>query len=184
MNIQTFFKKHWSNILFVLVVFLFIHPASKEVILRTIAFSPAESSKLEKLESYQWRLHGLNTDHLEFKTLQGKVIFVNFWATWCPPCRAEMPMIQDLYNAYKDDVSFVFVTNESKQEVAAFFQKYGYELPVYNSKTVIPGALSKTNSIPATYIIDKEGVIRVYEVGAVDWNSTKTRTLIENLLNE
>lgn len=184
MNLQAFIKKHWSNILFFTAIVLLLHPTSKEFILRTIAFSPSESSKLQRIENYHWSLEGLNADDLEFVDLKGKVIFVNFWATWCPPCRAELPMIQELYNDYKNKVVFVFLTNESEQEVATFFQKYGYDLPVYNIKTKIPNALAKTNSIPATYIVDKAGQIRVEEVGAVDWNSAKTRALIDKLLSE
>ncbi len=149
-----------------------------------MAFSPSESVSEEKIENYNWQLKGLNTKSLNFGKLKGKVVFVNFWATWCPPCRAELPMIQALYDDYKDKVAFVFVTSETAEEVNTFFYDYNYELPVYNSSSKIPQQLAKTNSIPATYIIDKKGRIRVDEVGAVDWNSEATRELIEQLLTE
>ena len=184
MNIQVFFKKHWSNLLFIIAVILLLHPTSKEILLRTIAFSPSESVSEEKIENYNWQLEGLNTKSLNFEELEGKVVFVNFWATWCPPCRAELPMIQALYDDYKDKLAFVFVTSESVEEVHTFFYDHNYELPVYNSSSKIPQQLAKTNSIPATYIIDKKGRIRVEEVGAVDWNSDTTRALIEQLLTE
>ena len=177
-------KKHWSNIVLVFVVLLLINPSLKEWFLRTIAFSPSFNSEQEELSSYAWELHGLNTDNFSFDDAKGKVVFVNFWATWCPPCRAELPSIQNLYATYKDDVVFVFVTQEPKEVVVDFFEKNNYDLPVYNAASRIPAQFATTNSIPATYVLNKEGKIVLSKVGAADWDSDKTKDKINQLLSE
>ncbi len=179
-------KKTISNIIFTIAIVVLIYPPTRVWVMRQIAFSPGVESveDREQISTYQWNLRGVNTSDINFETLKGKVIFVNFWATWCPPCKAEMPMIQKLYNDYKDKVAFVFVTNENRETVQSFFEKNQYHLPVYNAISIPPKELTKSNSIPASYLIDKSGDIVVYKVGAADWNSRKTRMLIDNLLTD
>ena len=177
-------KKHWSNIIFVILIILFLNPSSKEWFIKTISFSPSLNSKVIRIQNPTWSLNGLNTDNINFADFSGKVVFVNFWATWCPPCRAEMPALQNLYDSYKNKVVFLFVTNESLVEVEPFFKKYSYDLPVYNSLTRIPKELNTTNNIPATYIINKKGEIVLSKTGAVSWDSSKSFEMIDGLLSE
>ena len=129
-------------------------------------------------------MKGLNTNSVDFNQLKGMVIFVNFWATWCPPCRAEMPMIQELYNEYKDKIEFVFVTSESWETVEKFYKANEYKLPTYNSVSTPPKTFTETNSIPATYLIDKEGNILISKTGAANWSSDKVKKLLDKLLLE
>ena len=126
-------KKSISNILFVIAVIVLLYPPSCEWFMRQIAFAPSveKIENSEKIDTYNWQLEGLNAENINFNELKNKVVFVNFWATWCPPCRAEMPMIQELYNDYKDKIEFVFVTNESWETVEKFYLKYNYNLPIY-----------------------------------------------------
>lgn len=177
-------KKSISNIIFIIAVAALLYSPSREWVMRQIAFAPSvkDVEKSEKMSSYDWNLKGLNTDNINFKELGNKVIFINFWATWCPPCRAEMPMIQKLYDDYKDKVAFVFVTNEDWGKVEGFFNKNDYDLPVYNSVDVPPNSFTKTNSIPATYLIDKKGNILISKTGSADWNSSKVRNLLDELI--
>ena len=179
-------RKSISNIIFVIAIAVLLYPPSREWVMRQIAFAPSvenvESS--EKIDTYNWQLKGLNAESINFSELEDKVVFVNFWATWCPPCRAEMPMIQELYNDYKDKVSFVFVTNESWEKVEKFYIKNEYNLPSYNSQSLPPKKLTETNSIPATYLIDKEGKILISKTGSANWNSTKVRNLLDKLILE
>ena len=178
--------KSISNIIFVIVLAVMLYPPTREWVMRQIAFAPSvkkiESS--EKIDTYNWQLNGLNTESINFSELENNVVFVNFWATWCPPCRAEMPMIQNLYNDYKDKVSFVFVTNESWETVEKFYIKNEYNLPSYNSQSLPPNKLTETNSIPASYLIDKEGNILISKVGSANWNSNKVRNLLDKLILE
>ncbi|PHQ56294.1 MAG: thiol-disulfide oxidoreductase [Lutibacter sp.] len=177
-------KKTISNILFIMLVAMLLYPPTREWGMRQIAFAPSieNAENTESIDSYHWELKGLNTPTINFKELEGKVVFINFWATWCPPCRAEMPMIQNLYNDYKDKIAFVFVTNEDWNTVSTFFGKKGYDLPIYNSISRPPQKFTETNSIPASYLIDKKGAILISKVGAADWNSKKVRNLLDELI--
>ena len=184
--IKLFSKKSMSNILFVIAIGLLLYPPTREWGMRQIAFSPTvkSSDNTEVVSTYNWELKGLNTTNANFSELKNEIIFVNFWATWCPPCRAELPMIQKLYDDYKGKVKFIFITNEDWTTVAKFFKDKGYDLPVYNSLSAPPNNFTKTNSIPATYLIDKKGNILISETGAADWNSTKVRKLLDDLISK
>ena len=179
-------RKRISDIVFAIAIVALIIPTSREWILRQFAFSPSLNAidEMPQLASYNWQLKGLNTDNYQFEEARGKVVFVNFWATWCAPCRAEMPMIQKLYDDYKDKVEFIFVTTDTETEIRDFFAKNSYELPSYNSLTAAPEVFRKTNSIPASYLVDKSGKVVIDKVGAADWNSKKIRSLIEELIKK
>lgn len=179
-------KKRISDIVFVIVIAAMIIPTSREWIMRQIAFSPSvnDIEEMEQLSSYNWQLKGLNTADFNFEEARGKVVFVNFWATWCPSCRAELPMIQALYNDYKDKVTFVFVTSDSKLEIQEFFAKTDFDFPNYNSLTRPPEIFTRTNKIPASYLVDKEGNVVIDKVGAADWNTKKIRNLIDELIKK
>ncbi len=101
--------------------------------------------------------------------LRGKTVVMNFWATWCPPCRAEMPALEALYQEYKDrDVLVLGVdVRESPDKVRPFIQKYGYSWIFVQD---VSGAVSRTygiRAIPTTFFIGKEGLIREVSIGAM-----------------
>ncbi|MEM7187807.1 MAG: TlpA disulfide reductase family protein, partial [Bacteroidota bacterium] len=106
---------------------------------------------------------------------------INFWATWCPPCVAEMPSLQNLYDEYGDRVDFYFVSMESEEKINKFMEKKGYNFPVYIPKQQIPQTI-RGNSLPTTYVISKKGGIVVDKVGAADWDSRATKELLNGLL--
>jgi len=183
---KLFSKKVLSNVLFVIAIGFLLYPPTREWGMRQIAFAPSVNNveETEIINSYNWELNGVNTQSVNFNKFEDKIVFVNFWATWCPPCRAELPMIQKLYNDYKDKVVFVFVTNENWNTVKPFFDKNEYDLPVYNSSTRPPQKFTEVNSIPASYLIDKKGNILISKVGAADWNSNKVRNLLDDLISK
>lgn len=135
------------------------------------------------LDSYQWKLTDLENRSFDFEDQRGRIVLVNFWATWCPPCVAEMPSMQDLYNDYGDKVTFMFVTSDDRQKVLNFLKRKNLDLPVYYPASETPKTL-KSKLLPTTYIIDREGKIVVAETGAADWNSNETRALIDGLLSQ
>ena len=107
---------------------------------------------------------------------KGKPVFINFWASWCPPCKVEMPFIQQAYEKYNDQVVFLGVNltfNDSKAEAIQFMKDNGYQMPLLfdenpdQSKTI--AALYRANSIPTSVFIDKEGVIQNIHLGAMDY---------------
>lgn len=181
-------KKHftWSNILFIILIGLLLYKPSKAWIIRQISFSPSveKVSESKQLTNYNLQLRGLNVSDINLQKAEGKVVFVNYWATWCPPCIAEMPSIQKMYNDYKDKVVFLFITQDSWQKVSAFYQENSYNLPTYHLASYPPELLNQSNQIPATYVLDKNGYIRIFKTGAADWNSSSFRKTLDELINE
>ncbi|WP_226294267.1 TlpA family protein disulfide reductase [Aquimarina algicola] len=150
---------------------------------RIFSFSPGvvEVDDRTQVKSYDWKLHGVNTESINFNEAKNKVILVNYWATWCPPCIAEMPSLQELYNDYKDDVVFLFVTTDDDPELNKFMKNKNYNYPIYRSLSEAPKPFDGT-SLPTTYLIDKNGTIVIDKIGAADWNSNKVRKTIDDLL--
>lgn len=183
---KNWWQKQWPNILFLIVLALFIIPQTRKPIQVTInrvfSFSPdtIDEKDQPQLTDYNWHLQGLNGKQINFMQSQNKTVVLNFWATWCPPCVAEMPSLQSLYNDYYDQVDFYFVSNEKQGVIYKFLSKNDYQLPVYKALAQQPKPL-QASSLPTTYIIDKNGNIHVQKVGAADWNTEKVRKLLDDL---
>lgn len=171
----------------VLVLYLFTPLGFyvKVYVNRIFAFNPTpvEERQREHITSYDWTLKDLENNDFHFEAVKGKVVFINFWATWCPPCVAEMPAMQELYDAYGDKVVFLFVAEDQQKRVETFLDKKDYTMPVYYEMSTTPKQLF-SKSIPATYIIDREGEIVVAKTGAANWNSTEIRKLLDKLLSQ
>jgi len=184
-----FLKKNWGNILFVIAISLLLIPQTglpiKVLMSRIMAFSPSEVNPKEadELEDFDWNLRHVDGTTMNFSKSKGKVVLVNLWATWCPPCIAEMPSLQKLYYIYGDKVDFYFVSSETPERLQRFLQKKGYDFPVY-IETESPPELLQTRSIPTTYLISKEGKIVMNETGAANWNSEKVHVIIDALLQQ
>ena len=182
-------KKQWTNIAFILgLILILFTPVGfhARVIVGRLLSTSAAVLKTElqmPVENYDWQLIDTKGNDFNFMDAKGKVVLVNFWATWCPPCVAEMPSLQALYNNYKEEVVFIFVAQDKVEKVSAFIEKKGYTLPVYYSKTEAPSVLT-SKTIPTTYVINKEGKIIIAETGVADWNSDKTRKMLDVLLAE
>lgn len=183
---QDFFKKHWSNILFVIVILLVLIPQTRQPIQiglnRIIAFSPSEIDEGEQeiLKDYEWFLKNENDKTVNFSRSKGKVILVNYWATWCAPCLAEMPSLQELYSDYKDEVEFYFISSESPDIVNSFLEQENYTLPSYFFLSTPPEVL-KSSSLPTTFLIDKKGKLVMKKTGAANWNSKTVRATIDKI---
>ncbi|MEM7485342.1 MAG: TlpA disulfide reductase family protein [Bacteroidota bacterium] len=182
-------KNQISNIVWILVIVLILFtPVGFHLRVfagRIFAGSPdiVLNEEKQKLIDYDWQLLDLNGNILNFEEKKGRVILLNFWATWCPPCIAELPSLVKLYADYQDEVVFAFVANDDQDKVVSLLNKKGYEFPVFFEATDIPSVLSH-KSIPTTYVIGKSGKIVVAEHGAADWNSENTRNLLNKLLLE
>lgn len=182
-------KKHFniSNLFFVLGLIFLLYTPSRIWLIRQISFSPSveEVTNTNKIVTdYNWALKGLNTSDVNFSEFKGEVVFVNFWATWCPPCIAELPSVQSFYNDYEGKVKFVFISNESWPEINSFFKDESYDLPAYHYEHRPLAGLPEVKSIPRTFVIDKKGNIRVDKSGAANWNSKSLRGQIDELLKE
>ncbi len=186
-------KKKWysiaSDIVFVVLVILLLVPSSRtEITSLFINLTSISPSKLEEEDQYNlseqalnWRLLNMEGEAVSFKELtNGKPVFVNLWATWCPPCVAEMPGIQKLYEEYGHKVNFVIVSDESRAKVRSWAKEKGFvNLPFYQNKNVPYDFYSP--SIPTTYIIDKAGKVVLSKKGVAKWNSGRIQDLLDQL---
>ena len=134
-------------------------------------------------EELQWSLVTLDGRRVTLGDYRRKVVFINFWATWCPPCRAEMPGIEKLYKEYGDRVVFLMIAGDTPQKVKAYIGSNGYTFPVLIQSSAAPPAL-RSRSIPTTFIIDREGNIVLRHKGASKWNARKIKRLLDKLLEE
>ncbi|MFA0963135.1 TlpA family protein disulfide reductase [Roseivirga sp. BDSF3-8] len=120
---------------------------------------------------------------------EGKVVFLNFWATWCPPCVAEIPGIDKLQqDMASDKIAFMLVnTDNDEQKMKAFLKRKDYEdLPVYRpfpSVNQIPASY-RTGAIPTTIVIDKDGYIRLRQEGMADFDTDEFRQFLTELAEQ
>ena len=106
---------------------------------------------------------------LKLSDLRDKPVYLNFWATWCPPCVKELPHIQAKYEQYKDKINFVAISLDGEQEAPAqFIPSRGYTFPVgYGNEREISRAYN-VEAIPMSFIIDTNGVVKAKIVGSMD----------------
>lgn len=183
-------KSHINNILFLVIIAVLVIPQTRKPIqiflnkgLALISPSVESKEKQTTLKDYDWKLKDEDGNVFNFESTKGKVVFVNFWATWCPPCIAEMPSIQKLYADYQDKVVFLFVTSDFYSDINPFLDKHKYTFKVYRPLDGSTG-LFDVPTIPRTFLIDKNGNIVINESGAANWNSDNVRSTIEGLLKE
>ena len=181
-------KSTVKNIVYVIIIGLLIIPQTRQkiqvgihTIIAKLSPSIEKVTNANLVSSYNWELKDLEDNTYNLKESQGKVTLVNIWATWCPPCIAEMPSIQALYNDYSDKVEFVLVSNEKKEVITSFLKKKNFNFKTYRSFTEAPTTFN-VKSIPRTFLLDKEGKIIIDESGAANWNSKSVRETIDKLL--
>jgi thiol-disulfide isomerase/thioredoxin len=186
---KKFIKKNWSNVIFLVLIILLVFPQTRMPIQvglqRLISFSPSEIKvdDREHLTDYKWNLTSLDAERIDFSQSKGKIVLINYWATWCPPCVAEMPDLQELYTTYSDQVDFYFISSEEKEKLENFLTKKNYSLPVYIQTEKSPDLL-ETTSLPTTFLISKTGEIIMRKTGAANWNSDSVHEIIDKLLKE
>ena len=119
--------------------------------------------------------------------LKDKIIFLNFWASWCGPCKEEMPSIETLYQRYKQR-DFVFLTisvdYEGPEPVRKFIEKHRYRFPVLLDPKGKTLDLFEISKIPATLIIDRKGKMIGRVIGPRNWSSPEVFSLVDQMLND
>jgi len=179
------------DVLFWLLLVLLIVPGPRKVIATNVnrvfllVKGPGVLSEEKQVEvtdlDYHWVLGTSRSEPYFLSDMRGQVVFLNFWATWCPPCVAELPEIEKAYQKHKNQVTFLLVTNEKPEVVEAFLEKHGYDLPVFYPGTPAPEVFN-VKALPTTFIISREGNIVARKTGASNWDSRATDRLFENLL--
>lgn len=120
----------------------------------------------------------------ELTAMKGRVVFVNFWATWCPPCRAEMPSIMRLSQkmAGKPFTLVTILMNDDPANANAFYKVIGGSLPTLLDPNQKVGDAFGITGVPETYIIDKQGILRKKVIGGWSWDSPEAVNLINQYL--
>lgn len=184
-------QKFW-DILFLAIILMLIIPDGRiffqRIMLKTGLFNAAVNSaeplvvsdndfKSFKFMDSKGEIHYLS----EYK---GKVLFINFWATWCPPCKAEIPSLSNLYGKLGNDsnIKFLFLSNENPDLVKQFAKKWETNLP-FSTSLQIPSSL-EASSLPTTHIINKKGELVSTHSGMANWDNDSFIAQIESLSKE
>jgi len=129
-------------------------------------------------------LKDLSGQEQNLSSYAGKLVFLNFWATWCGPCRAEIPSMEELYLELRNEGLVIVAVNsqEAREQVAGFVENIGMSFPVLLDTDGRVGTAYSIRAIPTTYIIDPQGYILGRMVGTRDWHTPEIISLARDLL--
>lgn len=186
-------KNYWRYLIYVVLLGLVIWPTSRsffqQQLMRIGLFQPNLENKESQsgTDSVQ-RVSFISMDKEIVNTadMLGKVVFINFWATWCGPCITEMPSIQKLYDKFKDNPQVVFLIVEvdsNTRGARQFLTENKLTLPIFFPNSNIPQAWL-SSSIPSTVILNKKGVLVEKKVGMYDYSGQKVQDYIQSLINQ
>ncbi|MER3316732.1 MAG: TlpA disulfide reductase family protein [Allomuricauda sp.] len=182
-------KKTILNVVLILFILsFFVTPIGyygKIWLNRMFSFSPEviEMAERQQITDYDWKLKDEEWNFFNFEKSKGKVILVNFWASWRLPSEAELASIQELYDRYKGKMDFYIITDEEREPVEAFMEEHDFTFPltylIIGEKMPIDAS-----NVPASYLIDKSGNIVIHEEGISDWSTGKVYRLLDELIAE
>ncbi len=161
------------------------NPANKTP--QTSGTQPLKESPEEGFLAPDFSLPDLGGKSVTLSDFRGKVVLLNFWATWCPPCRREIPSLKRLYQLRKDrefEIVAVSVDKASSSKVASFVASYQMSFPVLVNPRGDVGQRYWTRAVPTSFLLDKKGVIRWKVVGPREWDGAETLAKIDQLLSE
>ena len=192
-------KRNWSTVLLVgLLGVLIVSPDAKAWFMRQIISTGIMNASVQDKKVMTAAEPGASETGVNLSVrdesgkiistsdLKGKVVFINFWASWCPPCRAEFPSIQKFYEKYKGNPNVVFLTVNMDEQVAAgenYLQRGNYTVPLLVPAGDIPPAYF-SGSLPTTLVLDKTGEIRLQHAGMADYSKASFYRQIDGLLAE
>ncbi|MGI6536968.1 MAG: TlpA disulfide reductase family protein [Caldicoprobacterales bacterium] len=184
-SMRCMLKKKKGIILLILIIAILTSACAQK------AEEPEESNsdRESALAGYYYINLGVPIEDFELKDLdgntvklsdqKGKIVFLNFWATWCPPCRDEMPYMQEFHEKYKDEDVVILAVNpnqvenrgmdnaeKAEESVRKFISEYGYTFPILLDADDSVWAVYQQRGVPTNYIIDKEGIVRYLKLGA------------------
>ena len=129
-------------------------------------------------------LKTLDGTEVRLSDLRGKVVFVNLWATWCPPCRKELPTMVRFYREYRDRGVEILAVSEDRdpRAVRKAVGRYGITFPVLLDENKRVYNLYRATGVPETHLIDRQGIIRHTVIGPFDWTAPEVARAVEALL--
>jgi thiol-disulfide isomerase/thioredoxin len=182
-------KKTVLNILlFLFIISFFVTPLGdycKVLLNQIFSFSPAISKEAgrNQITDYDWKLKDEKWRFFNFKKSKGKVVFINFWASWELPCEVELQSIQNLYDQYKGKVDFYIITDEQREPAEEYVQKHGFTFPI--TYLIIEEEHPFEHTRPMnSYLLDKKGNIVIQRRGIADWDNDKIYSLLDRLIEE
>ncbi len=144
-------------------------------------------SPREGFSAPDFTLDLLDGGQVTLSDLRGQAVMINLWASWCPPCRAEMPAIERVYQDLKDEGLVVLAVNttyqDSESAAAAFVEEFGLTFPIALDRTGAVSNRYQLRGLPSTYFVDREGVIRSVVVGG-PMSEGLIRAKIQEILEE
>ncbi len=153
-----------------------------------IAATPSLQTLEPRIEAPDFVLRDLQGNSYQLSALQGKVIVVNFWATWCPPCLGELPSLQRLWQKFekRDFLLLAVSVDDDIGNVNNFLRKFRSPLtfPVLSDTQLSAARFWPLKGLPATFVLDKRGKVAFIVHGARQWDSSETLRLIDFLINE
>ena len=186
-------KNGFSMLMGILIVIMLVSPDAKSWMLRQLMRTSVFNAKIESKAADISNQTAVNFDFEDDKgsiqntsSLRGKVVFINFWASWCPPCRAEFPSIETLYTRFKNhpDISFLMINKDSDLSAANnYLKKEKYSVPFYKTNDNVPGEIY-SGSLPTTIVLDKAGKVRFHHEGFANYDADKFMKQIEELIKE
>lgn len=132
-----------------------------------------------------FQLWDLDGNPISLSEYQGWVVLVNFWATWCGPCRVEMPAMERLYREFNSKGFEILAVSTDPQGIAVtrpFKESLGLSFPILHDSDYRVGIAYGARTLPITFLVDRQGMIRHRIFGARDWGSQEARQLIQTLL--
>ncbi len=137
-------------------------------------------------ESNMLQFSDLENNIFTIQNFKGKNLFINYWATWCNPCLAEMPYMAELYENYKDeeDIIFLYLSREKLETIKNYIPKDEslQQLPIY--KIITDDEFFATSGIPTTFIVNSDGEVIVKDLGSAFWNDESVFKFIDNLIGK
>tara|TARA_B100000686_G_scaffold273693_1_gene291428 strand:- start:321 stop:884 length:564 start_codon:yes stop_codon:yes gene_type:complete len=132
-----------------------------------------------------FELPSINGGKVNLRDYRGKVVFINFWATWCSTCKVEMPSMERLYQRFKNKRFEMLTISVDKEQglVSPYVEKYSLSFPVLmDPESDVAKKLYKTTGVPETFIVDQNGVIIFKAIGPRDWSTDETIQAFEQML--
>jgi thiol-disulfide isomerase/thioredoxin len=189
----------FTALMAVFIIAMFINPQIKGTLMQGLMkiglFQPDVPSQNEtetavaaniKKDNSSILFKDTNGAIVNLSDLKGKAVFINFWATWCPPCVGEMPSINQLYEKYKDNKNIVFLMVDSDGDPIKsqkFMDKNNYSLPIYTLASAIPSSYVE-RSLPTTLLINKKGEIVFKHEGGADYSNKEFQDYLVKLSQE
>jgi thiol-disulfide isomerase/thioredoxin len=191
MNFKKELKRRWLSILFYALILVFIFsPGAKSWLLQQVVSTGLVKAKIKTnsdknlQEAAAFSFTDANGKTASTADLKGKVVFINFWASWCPPCRAEMPSLEKLYQQLKDDDRFVFVfinEDDDKNKAIQYLEKNHFTMPLFYTSGTVPPEIY-TGNLPTTIVLNKAGKIVLKHKGMAGYDSEQFIGQLKELL--